>query len=221
MEETHPSYFFFMKPYGYVWQLQWTDCSGCISLIISLVGVGLFLASVVCIPCIHLHTPKPHNKRCVSVGRRMTMWMTMWPPAIAFRLVVASVQLGDWASRESAGKHCLFSFLLVLRCDKYIIWQSSTSTCMWCLYDLYIYIYDLYGISMNIYQRHFIWWFWIHDTGGALRQACTMPTQWSWTPLSVPWSSARSCASSAARWCPSARISPFGRILGPLFLHLC
>ena len=44
---------FFMKPYGYVCQLQWTDCSGCISLIISLVGVGLFLASVVCIPCIH------------------------------------------------------------------------------------------------------------------------------------------------------------------------
>lgn len=44
---------FFMKPYGYVCQLQWADCSGCISLIISLVGVGLFLASVVCIPCIH------------------------------------------------------------------------------------------------------------------------------------------------------------------------
>ena len=46
------------------------------------------------------------------------------------------------------------------------------------------------------------------------RWACTMPTQWSWTPLSVLWSSARSCASNAARWCPSARISPFGRILG-------
>ena len=64
-------------------------------------------------------------------------------------------------------------------------------------------------------------WCKLHTAPSSWRWACTTPTQWSWTPLSAPWSSARSCASNAARWCPSARISPFGRILvPPLFLHL-
>ena len=47
---------------------------------------GAILASIVGIP-----SPKPQNKRCVCVGRPM---MEVWTPAIAFRLVVASLLLG-------------------------------------------------------------------------------------------------------------------------------
>ena len=127
-----------MKPYGYVCQLQWTDCSGCISLIISLVGVGLFLASVVCIPCIH-----PSH-----ITKDVYPWAGGW--RCGWRCDHQQLLSGwwwlacCWARGLSIARICGQAppFLVSTSTALWQIYhpQSSTSTCMWCLYDIYIYM---------------------------------------------------------------------------------